>query len=526
VAVCAECSLESSEQSGRFCPQCGAAFLLSSATQQLVGQTLDRQFVIESIIGGGSFGTVYRARQLGIDRPVALKIPTHDIASDGVMVERFAREARSTARIQHPGVVAIYAVGELADGRPYLAMEYIEGRPLTDILKTGPVRAPRALGIARQIASALSETHAAGVIHRDLKPSNIMWRRDRNGDDRITLVDFGIAVAKPTMASGGDAPGLTAGGLIGTPHYMAPEQAQGELVDARTDLYALGCVLFELLTGTTPFDGSGFEVLLAHLGKSIPPPSERAEPLKILVPPAADRLVVSLLQKRRELRPATADEVVAKIDDALDEIDDGLGAHSLKGARARRPTNKPPQPRGQPLPRSPSPAAPAKAAAPRRAPHETTVPTTTAELIAASGGGPRRRAALLALGAVAILGAGGFAAFKLTRHAEHELEGKTRTLSIDEGELNLIAIVPQTIATGADTEFHLALHNKLGQPVDSDAALVLVDPAGHEQGYAATPQGEPGHYHFHHTFKDAGHYTLRVFTSPPDTRFDLDLSVE
>src|SRR6185503_5455637 len=134
------------------------------------------------------------------------------------------------------------------------------------ILAEGPLPAVRALRIARQIASALSETHSAEVVHRDLKPSNIMWRRDRHGDDRITIVDFGIAVAKPGNA---DATRLTTNGLIGTPHYMSPEQAQGEHADQRSDIYALSCILFELVTGETPFDGSGFEVLLAHMGRPI-----------------------------------------------------------------------------------------------------------------------------------------------------------------------------------------------------------------------------------------------------------------
>ena len=229
----------------------------------LVGTKIDG-YAVEGVIGGGSFGTVYRARQAGLDRVVALKVPTYEIAADPVMAKRFAREARAAAAIHHPGVVSIYAVGTLADGRPYLAMEYVEGKPLDSILSNGPLPVSRALTIARQIASALSETHAAGVVHRDLKPTNVMWRRDRNGDDVITLVDFGIAICKPGNA---EATRLTANNLIGTPHYMSPEQAHGEVVDARADLYALGCLLHELLTGDTPYDGSGFEVLLAHLGR-------------------------------------------------------------------------------------------------------------------------------------------------------------------------------------------------------------------------------------------------------------------
>src|SRR5204863_7208884 len=254
-----------------------------SAAASLVGITVDG-FLIEAVLGGGSFGAVYRGRQVGLDRIVAIKVPTHEIATDPVMARRFAREARAAARITHPGVVTIYAVGELPDGRPYIAMELVDGQPLDRILADGPLPPVRALEIARQVASALSDTHAKDVVHRDLKPSNIVWRRDRNGDDRITLVDFGIAVCKPGTA---DATRLTAGGLIGTPHYMSPEQAHGDQVDARADLYALGCILFELLTGDPPFDGSGFEVLLAHLGRPVPKPSEKVRS----TPPSVDELV-------------------------------------------------------------------------------------------------------------------------------------------------------------------------------------------------------------------------------------------
>jgi len=206
--------------------------LTSKDRGSLVGTKIDG-FAVEGVIGGGAFGTVYRGRQLGLDRVVAIKVPTYEIAADPVMAKRFAREAKAAARIDHPGVVSIYQVGELRDGRPYLAMQFVEGEPLDRAIKDGPLSVVRALGIARQIASALSETHVADVVHRDLKPTNIMWRRDRNGDDRITLVDFGIAVCKP---SGAEASRLTANGLIGTPHYMSPEQAHGEVVDARADL--------------------------------------------------------------------------------------------------------------------------------------------------------------------------------------------------------------------------------------------------------------------------------------------------
>src|SRR5207245_1350434 len=171
------------EDSAQFCPECGSSFVcdaavatgpvLEAAAASLVGMTIGEQFVVEAVLGGGAFGTVYLGNQRGLDRAVAIKVPTHAIAGDPVMAKRFAREARSAARIHHPGVVAIYAVGELGDGRPYLVMQFVEGEPLDRILADGPIHPTRALRVIRALASALSDTHAADVVHRDLKPTNI-----------------------------------------------------------------------------------------------------------------------------------------------------------------------------------------------------------------------------------------------------------------------------------------------------------------------------------------------------------------
>ena len=182
--ACMACATKT-DDTGRFCPACGAVLVddppidvaatselsAPASSESLVGRSFDG-FTVEAVLGGGAFGTVFRGRQSGLDRPVAIKVPTHAIAADPVMARRFAREARSAARITHPGVVAIYAVGELDDGRPYLAMQLIDGEPLDRILADGPIPVVRALKIARNVASALSETHAADVVHRDLKPSN------------------------------------------------------------------------------------------------------------------------------------------------------------------------------------------------------------------------------------------------------------------------------------------------------------------------------------------------------------------
>jgi hypothetical protein len=482
----------------------------ASSASNLVGLTIDGQFEVIAILGGGSFGTVYRARQIGLDRPIALKVPTHEIAADPIMARRFAREARSAAKVQHPGVVAIYAVGELADGRPYLAMQFVEGQPLDRILVDGPIAPMRALGIVRSIASALSETHAAEVVHRDLKPSNIMWRLDRNGDDRITLVDFGIAVAKPGNA---DATRLTSGGLIGTPHYMSPEQAHGEQVDARADLYALGCVLYELVTGVVPFEGSGFEVLLAHLGRPAPVPSQTNPDL----PEVIDRLCAKLMAKKPDDRPESADVLVAMLDEALDELDGGPASATAAPQRA--------------------PIARRKTLATRRdLPQGTVVPS-------------RQRARRLLLGGVAAgiaLATAGFAAFELRdQHANASVVDPAgepddtpngpvtakgphrRPVFADDGEIVLHALVPDPIVAGREIRPHLELKNKLGQPLIAEEVVVTItDALDGTKGIVAMPHDKhKGHYDFHYTFDKPGHYVMHVFPPSVDSQFDIAVDV-
>lgn len=509
--VCSKCQLKTDE-SGRFCPECGGSLVLetqprvrprespspSSPAASLLGTTIDNQFALESVLGSGSFGTVYRGTQVGLDRPVAVKVPTYEIAADPVMAKRFAREARSAARVQHPGVVQIYAVGELPDGRPYLAMQLVDGEPLDKILVDGPLPARRALRIVRAIASALSETHAAEVVHRDLKPSNIIWRRDRNGDDRITLVDFGIAVCRPGNA---DATRLTSGGLIGTPHYMSPEQAHGELVDARADLYALGCILYELVTGEPPFDGSGFEVLLAHLGRPAPLPSEKNAD----VPESIDRLCKLMLAKKPDERPASADAVVALIDEAL--------ADKAAAAKPRAPSAPRSTLRGS-----------AKVTR-QELPPGTELPRTR----------HRRRWGVGIAAAVVALAAAGFGFVHFTAAAPADpldtppadpRDPQRREITLDDGELLVRAVVPDPIVAGREVRPHLEIRNKLGQPVTANEVVVTVADAHGAKGLSAKPHGDQaGHYVFSYTFPEAGHYVVRVFPPSVDSAFELPLDV-
>jgi len=551
--VCPRCEAETDE-SGTFCPDCGTSFSLPSlaesaiqtmprvsqvdataatgaievapptlvprvappiAGSNLIGFTIDDQFTVEAELGGGAFGTVYRGRQLGLDRIVAIKVPTHEIAADPVMAKRFAREARSAAKIQHPGVVAIHAVGELADGRPYLVMQLVEGEPLHHILDDGPIPATRALRIVRAVASALSETHAAGVVHRDLKPANIMWHRDRNGDDRLTIVDFGIAASKPGTA---DASRLTAHGLIGTPHYMSPEQAHGEVVDARADLYALGCLLFELVTGAPPFEGSAFEVLLAHLGKVAPVPSARNP----LVPEAIDGLCAHLLAKKPDDRPQTADEVVTLVDVALAELATGETLDRI----ARKPPRRKKRPTAATRPDLPD--------------------DYLADVAATSEPPPARGWWKFGLGAAAGV-AVAFAAMLVLNHgrlpgaalddpdddppaADLGSAERTRQIDLDDGEVVLHLQLPETIVAKRAIRPRIEIKNKLGQPIVTKELVVTItgqqgsDDSG-PTGLVAHPRRNGPGYGFRYTFPHAGRYTLKVFPPSVASAFEIDLDV-
>ena len=565
--ACPRCHTKTDE-SGTFCPDCGTSFLGQRSGQRdleesqiktavlgalapeidataatgaieveppedgepaaanLIGFTIDHQFLVESELGGGAFGHVYRGRQLGLDRAVAIKVPTHQIAADPVMAKRFAREARSAAKIQHPGVVAIHAVGELADRRPYLVMQFVEGEPLDRILADGALPPARAIRIVRALASALSETHAAGVVHRDLKPSNVMWRRDRNGDDQLTIVDFGIAASKPGTA---DASRLTAHGVIGTPHYMSPEQAHGEAVDARADLYALGCLLFELVTGAPPFEGSAFEVLLAHLGKQPPAPSTRNPAL----PEVIDAMVAHLLAKKPDDRPQTADEVVTLADVALAE---------LATSSADDPRGRTAQPRKKKLVR------------PRR-PTAHTRRDLPDDYLAAVAGTPRsparRRLTLrfalglatgVALASVAFIGFGGFrhvhappaaAGQAETDDATDEgagplagsAEPRLRQINDDDGDVVIHVTVPDSIVANQVVRPRIEIKNKLGQPIKTAELVVTIDDASGPTGLVAHPRRQGPGYAFKYTFPHPGQYVMRVFPPSVASAFEIPLDV-
>jgi serine/threonine-protein kinase len=270
----------------------------------LIGRTIGGRYVVTERVGSGGMGTVYRAKQEVVGRDVAIKFLAADLAVDPVNRERFLREARAANRINHEHIIDITDFGDTDDGLVYLVMEFLEGVPLNEEIANGPMPPARALNIALQIAQALARAHELDVVHRDIKPENVYLLRGYDGDF-VKILDFGLAHMKGQMK-------LTATGTVfGTPEYMAPEQARGAPSTYAVDLYGLGCVLYELLTGDIPFTGSTPDLILKHMREKPEAPSKRKSGL----PPSIDALVLKLLEKSPEARHpdayALADELKA-----------------------------------------------------------------------------------------------------------------------------------------------------------------------------------------------------------------------
>ncbi|MGE5728525.1 MAG: protein kinase domain-containing protein, partial [Gemmatimonas sp.] len=246
--TCPQCG-STYDMDQRFCPRDGST-LRAPPGSDLVGSILADRYHVIRRIGEGGMGQVYLAEHVKMRRKSAVKVLHQGMVHDPDAISRFNREASNASQIQHPNVAAIYDFGETPEGLIYLAMEFVDGEPLTKIIERhGALTAARAADIGEQVASALEAAHDMGIIHRDLKPDNIMITRGRAGEDVAKVVDFGIAKAMEA-----DDQKVTKTGLaIGTPEYMSPEQLGGDVLDSRTDIYSLGLVTFNMLTGKLPF---------------------------------------------------------------------------------------------------------------------------------------------------------------------------------------------------------------------------------------------------------------------------------
>jgi serine/threonine-protein kinase len=256
------------------------------------------EYEVEAKIGEGAMGTVYRAIHPAIHKRVAIKIMTPKLFDEPESVKRFVAEARAIAAIEHPGIVDVFGFGRIPDGRTYLVMEWLEGKSLGARLHEGPLSWTDACEIIPHIPRALESAHAKNIIHRDLKPENVYLQQIDDDKPLVKLLDFGLA--KSTNKEEGLVAKTRTGQLLGTPLYMSPEQCKSKGVDHRTDIYALGCMGYQMLLGTTPFDADNVaELISAHLVTEPPRPST----LKPDIDPDVDKLLFNMVAKVPDKRP-------------------------------------------------------------------------------------------------------------------------------------------------------------------------------------------------------------------------------
>jgi serine/threonine-protein kinase len=304
----------------RFCPSCG--FPIGKVAQNpddpLVGRTLPGGYLILELVGIGGMGRVYRAEQTNLGRTVAVKIIHPHLVGEENAAARFITEARAASRLNHPNSVAIIDFGKTPDGQLYLVMEFLRGRDLARVTyEDGALPFRRIVDVLRQTLAALGEAHNENIIHRDLKPENIILEPIRAGGDFVKVVDFGLAKLLVTEAT---QPNITSPGIVcGTPEYMSPEQARGDALDPRSDLYGVGVILYQLLTGRLPFEAeSPTQVVLAHLTQPPKDPREIA-PERQIPKPLVDVVLRSLAKNAKD-RFQDADQFASELSRALIQI--------------------------------------------------------------------------------------------------------------------------------------------------------------------------------------------------------------
>jgi len=289
----------------------------------LIGRVLDGRYLVEKVLGEGGMGIVYRAKHTALGKPLAVKVLRAEVSKDQEIVQRFRQEAQSATAIGNEHIIDISDFGTLPDGSTYFVMEFLDGIAVTTAMEIDrPLPAARTVRIAKQICTALGAAHQAGIVHRDLKPDNIYLVKRSNDSDFVKVLDFGIAKV------GGATSKLTrAGQVFGTPHYMSPEQCAGTNVDQRTDIYALGVILYEMVSGRVPFDADNLMgILTKHLYENPIPPRELPPPTD--VPPALESVIMKALEKKPELRYQTMGEMRAD----LERVEQGITPQAVRDA--------------------------------------------------------------------------------------------------------------------------------------------------------------------------------------------------
>ncbi|MCL2325851.1 MAG: serine/threonine-protein kinase [Proteobacteria bacterium] len=319
---CPKCQKPCPARAG-FCPSCGTQIGHSGAADDdpYLGNTIDNTFVVESILGAGSMGIVYRARHRAMNSYVALKVLRHDFLSNRVVLTRFQREAQAASCLSHPNVIRILHYGKTFLKAPYIAMECLEGQDLSDlVVREFPLAQRRVAGILLQVTSALEAAHAAGIIHRDLKPANIIVMPRPGGEELVKVLDFGIAKIIDIEGEG-----LTREGAIcGTPAFMSPEQVLGKAVTPASDLFSLGSILYFMLTCKLPFQGASMVDMATSILSTSPPPPSRAR-LDACVDPHLERICVQALEKDPTRRFPSALAMKEAILAALPNISEPMG---------------------------------------------------------------------------------------------------------------------------------------------------------------------------------------------------------
>jgi serine/threonine protein kinase len=324
--VCPQCDSEYLT-TDRFCPRDGSPLRPKAGDDPLIGRVIAERYLILARLGEGGMGRVYLGEHMKMNRQCAIKVMNPNLVNDTDSATRFSREASNAARILHPNVAAVFDYGE-ADKIVYLVMEFVDGEPLSTILeREGALEPRRAVDIARQIADGLAAAHELGIVHRDLKPDNVIVTRSRNQREIPKVVDFGIAKA----VTGLDQKGLTRSGLvIGTPEYMAPEQLLGDPVDAHADVYSLGCILYQMLTGIQAFAGDTREQMIRRRLHEKPPHAREVVPG---IPRQLDALITKMLARSATERLANGAEVRDALDPA--KVLAGYDETPKTGPRAR-----------------------------------------------------------------------------------------------------------------------------------------------------------------------------------------------
>jgi serine/threonine protein kinase len=341
--ICSQCQCPNSD-SARFCNDCGATLALSQSADgvktlttsnenaatieaekkdKLIGRTIEGRYRIDGLIGLGGMGSVYRVTRLLIGDEVAMKILHTEGAADPRAGERFRREAQAAARLKHPNAVSIYDFGITSDGLQYLVMELLEGLSLRQIIKQqGSLPSSVAAEITTQVCAALDEAHQRHIVHRDIKPDNIIINSTNTGL-RVKVLDFGIAKLRDDVASHF----TQTGSVMGTPHYMSPEQCLGEELDSRADIYSVGIVLYEMLCGRVPFNSPvSTAVVVQHVNQ--PPQSLRT--INTGISPQVEAVVLHALEKRRDARPPTASALARELTAAVHPTSVQAPSHSTR----------------------------------------------------------------------------------------------------------------------------------------------------------------------------------------------------